>query len=115
MGALQLLDRLGVVYFSPSREYSVFSLGFSLLWPMALCMVVWVAAVYLQEGHRPLLAVAPILLVFLDVEVGVSLASLSMSVVGAVWVVGARFVLLCASVKLCAWGGSNERASATHC
>lgn len=93
MGALQLLDRLGVVYFSPSREYSVFSLGFSLLWPMALCMAVWVAAVHRQERRRLLFAVAPILLVFLDAEVGVSLASLSMSVVGAGWVVGrARFL-----------------------
>ncbi len=93
MGSLQLLDRLGAVYFSSSGVYVVFSLGFSLLWPMALCMAVWVAAVRRLGGRRLLLAAAPAALVVFDAELGASLASLSMSFVGAAWVVGwARYL-----------------------
>jgi hypothetical protein len=93
MGGLQLLDWLGAVYYSPSRVYVVFSLGFSLLWPMALCMAAWVAAVHRLGTRRLLLAAVPAVLAAFDAELGVSLASLSMSVVGAAWVVGwARYL-----------------------
>jgi hypothetical protein len=105
MGALQLLDRLGGVYFSPSRGYVVFSLGFSLLWPMALCMAVWVAVVHRLGERRVLLAAAPAALVVLDAELGMSLASLMMSIAGAAWVVGWARYLDAAMLVLTAFNG----------
>lgn len=60
---------------------------------MALCMGVWVVAVHRFRMHRCLLAVVPIVLVLLNSELAVSLATLLMSDVGVVWVVGrARFL-----------------------
>lgn len=84
-GFLQLFDWGEVVYFFPQRYWRAFSLGLSLVWPMVGLMVVWGSYTFVSGDRRRLLAAAPLVLLFFDVELAVSLTSLCMAVVGVLW------------------------------
>lgn len=87
-GFLQLLDYFAVEYF-PMVQRSIkpayFALGFSLVVPMAVLMLMW-AAVNLVSGKWSLLfACAPLYYCRYSVELGISMTSVFMWVVGVVF------------------------------
>lgn len=80
LGFLQILDILGVMYqplVKHGFEYTSFTVGVNLIWPMAGLLVLSVVHSLRSKETRSLLACAPLLFAVIRPELGLSLASLS--------------------------------------
>jgi hypothetical protein len=80
LGFLQILDILGVMYQPLVKhrfEYTSFTVGVNLIWPMVGLLVLSVVHSLRSKETRSLLACAPLLFAVFHPELGLSLASLS--------------------------------------
>jgi hypothetical protein len=87
-GLLQLLDYFNVKYhpmIHRNTAASYFDLGFSLVLPMVTIMVFWAAYNVLSGQFAGLLASAPLFYCIANMELGVSMASIFMCLVGVIF------------------------------
>ena len=88
LGFLQILDILGVMYqplVKHGFEYTSFTVGVNLIWPMAGLLVLSVVHSLRSKETGSLLACVPIIFAVFHPELGLSLASLSYVVVSLMY------------------------------